>query len=81
MKLVFVLFDSLNRHLLGCCLRERQRTVAGRAQTIGEMFREADKYIWEKSWMATGRGIGRHSFDDEQATAPARDRLLRKAYR
>jgi len=31
--------DELNRHLLGCCLAERDRTVSGnRAGTIGEMF-------------------------------------------
>lgn len=32
--------DELNRHLLGCCLRERERTVSGRSQTIGQMFQE-----------------------------------------
>lgn len=32
--------DELNRHLLGCCLRERQRTVSGRSQTIGQMFEQ-----------------------------------------
>jgi transposase len=35
--------DELNRHLLGCCLKERQRTVAGRARTIGEMFQGAER--------------------------------------
>ena len=30
--------ESLNRHLLGCCQKERERTVDGRRQTIGEMF-------------------------------------------
>lgn len=30
--------DELNRHLLSCCLKERQRTVRGRSQTIGQMF-------------------------------------------
>ena len=30
--------DELNRHLLGCCLKERQRTVSGRSETIGQMF-------------------------------------------
>ena len=30
--------DELNRHLLACCLKERQRTVSGRTQTIGQMF-------------------------------------------
>jgi transposase len=34
--------DELNRHLLGCCLKERQRTVSGRKQTIGQMF-EAER--------------------------------------
>jgi hypothetical protein len=29
-----------NRHLLGCCLKERERTVSGRSKTIGEMFEE-----------------------------------------
>ena len=32
--------DQLNRHLLGCCLKERQRTVRGQAQTIGQMFQQ-----------------------------------------
>ncbi len=32
--------DELNRHLLGCCLKERQRTVRGRNQTIGQMFQQ-----------------------------------------
>jgi transposase len=32
--------DQLNRHLLGCCLKERERTVRGRRQTIGQMFQE-----------------------------------------
>lgn len=30
--------DALNRHLLLCCLKERQRTVKGRSETIGQMF-------------------------------------------
>ena len=30
--------DELNRHLLGCCLKERLRTVSGRSETIGQMF-------------------------------------------
>jgi hypothetical protein len=30
--------DQLNRHLLQCCLQERQRTVKGRTQTIGQSF-------------------------------------------
>ena len=34
--------DQLNAHLLECCLAERQRTVAGQTQTIGERF-EQDK--------------------------------------
>lgn len=34
--------DELNRHLLGCCLKERQRTVSGRNETIGQMF-EAER--------------------------------------
>jgi transposase len=32
--------DELNRHLLGCCLKERQRTVRGREMTIGQMFQQ-----------------------------------------
>jgi transposase len=32
--------DGLNRHLLGCCLKERQRTVRGREMTIGQMFQQ-----------------------------------------
>ena len=34
--------DAINRHLLGCCLKERQRTVVGRSETIGQMF-EAER--------------------------------------
>lgn len=34
--------DELNRRLLGCCLKERQRTVSGRTETIGQMF-EAER--------------------------------------
>lgn len=30
--------DGLNRHLLACCLKERQRIVRGRIETIGQMF-------------------------------------------
>jgi transposase len=30
--------DALNRHLLWCCLQERQRIVKGRPQAIGRMF-------------------------------------------
>jgi transposase len=32
--------DELNRHLLGCCLKERERVVRGRSDTIGRMFEE-----------------------------------------
>ena len=32
--------DELNRHLLRCCLKERDRTVSGRKETIGMMFQE-----------------------------------------
>lgn len=32
--------DELNRHLLHCCLKERQRTVRGREMTIGQMFQQ-----------------------------------------
>lgn len=32
--------DALNRHLLGCCLKERDRTVSGQTQTIGQMFEQ-----------------------------------------
>jgi hypothetical protein len=32
--------DQLNRHLLECCLKERERTVRGRTSTIGRMFQE-----------------------------------------
>ena len=32
--------DQLNRHLLRCCLKERQRTVRGRQETIGQMFQQ-----------------------------------------
>lgn len=39
--------DDLNRHLLGCCLKERQRTVSGRSQTIGQMFEEERSHAIE----------------------------------
>jgi transposase len=32
--------DALNRLLLACCLKERERTVSGRSRTIGQMFQE-----------------------------------------
>lgn len=32
--------DQLNRHLLHCCLKERQRTVKGRSQSIGQSFEQ-----------------------------------------
>ena len=34
--------DELNRHLLLCCLKERERVVRGRKESIGAMF-EAEK--------------------------------------
>lgn len=39
--------DELNRHLLGCCLDERQRTVSGRRETIGAMFEEERRHAIE----------------------------------
>jgi transposase len=39
--------DALNWHLLACCLNERQRTVSGRSQTIGEMFEEERRHAVE----------------------------------
>lgn len=35
--------DELNRHLLACCLKERNRTVAGRTESIGVMFQQERK--------------------------------------
>ena len=32
--------DQLNRHLLCCCLKERERIVKGRTQNIGQMFQQ-----------------------------------------
>jgi transposase len=32
--------DALNRHLLDCCLKERDRTVRGRSQSIAQMFEQ-----------------------------------------
>jgi transposase len=32
--------EGLNRHLLACCLRERDRTVSGRERSIGQMYEE-----------------------------------------
>lgn len=39
--------DNLNRHLLGCCLKERQRIVRGRTATIGQMFAEEKRHAVE----------------------------------
>jgi transposase len=39
--------DALNRHLLGCCLKERDRTVRGRNKTIAEMFEEERRQAGE----------------------------------
>jgi transposase len=39
--------DALNRHLLNCCLKERDRTVSGRSQTIGQMFEEERRHAVE----------------------------------
>lgn len=35
---VAVDLDGLNRHLLACCLKERDRTVSDRRETIGQMY-------------------------------------------
>jgi transposase len=34
---------ELNRHLLSCCLKERERTVAGRSESIGVMFEQEQR--------------------------------------
>ena len=39
--------DALNHHLLSCCLKERDRTVRGRSQSIGEMFEEERQHASE----------------------------------
>ena len=39
--------DALNRHLLDCCLKERDRTVSGRSKTIGQMFEEERQHAVE----------------------------------
>lgn len=39
--------DELNRHLLMCCLKERERMVRGRSQTIGQMFQEERAHAGE----------------------------------
>jgi transposase len=39
--------DELNRHLLSCCLKERDRTVRGRSKTIAEMFEEERRHAGE----------------------------------
>lgn len=39
--------DELNRHLLACCLKEQQRTVSGRSQSIGEMFQQERAHALE----------------------------------
>jgi transposase len=39
--------DALNRHLLSCCLKERDRTVRGRSKTIAEMFEEERRHAGE----------------------------------
>lgn len=46
--------DELNRHLLSCCLKERQRTVRGRSQTIGQMFEQERRHAIE---------LPKHPFD------------------
>jgi transposase len=46
--------DALNRHLLGCCLKERGRTVRGRSKTIAEMFEEERRQASE---------LPKHPFD------------------
>ena len=39
--------DALNRHLLRCCLKERDRTVRGRSRTIVDMFGEERQHAGE----------------------------------
>lgn len=39
--------DALNRHLLRCCLGERERTVSGRPETIGAMFERERRHAVE----------------------------------
>jgi len=39
--------NALNRHLLGCCLTERSRTVSGRSETIGAMFEQERHHAME----------------------------------
>lgn len=39
--------DALNRHLLNCCQKERDRTVSGRSETIGQMFEEERRVALE----------------------------------
>ncbi|MGE5608247.1 MAG: IS21 family transposase [Bacillota bacterium] len=38
--------DALNRHLLECCLKERERTVRGRSQTIGRCSSRSGPVPW-----------------------------------
>lgn len=39
--------DALSRHLLSCCLKERDRTVSGRVETIGQMFQTERRHAVE----------------------------------
>lgn len=39
--------DAMNRHLLDCCLKERDRTVRGRSKTIAESFEEERQHAGE----------------------------------
>ncbi len=46
--------DALNRHLLDCCLKERDRTVRGRSQSIAQMFEQERRQAIE---------LPKHPFD------------------
>ena len=39
--------DALNRHLLRCCLGERERTLSGRPEAIGAMFERERRHAVE----------------------------------
>lgn len=46
--------DELNRHLLSCCLKERDRVVRGRSESIGVMFEKEKSQALE---------LPKHPFD------------------
>jgi transposase len=65
--------DELNRHLLGCCLRERDRTVSGRKQTIGQMFAVERQHATELPPRPFDCGMVHHRQADKYQTVLLED--------